>query len=177
MSASGDSVDSLDLNAWRPALEQGQRTERGLAYWLHEWLGFNVQPANKENPRAVDMVAVVHIDSKDLQSPYPSEKTPSGLEAYEHVTLDVANVLEYDPDVCLWCMVDYTPKYKTKGVFVIKAGAVQRIMKQHPERIYSRSSRTHKDKVRKVGVSIREMSQFSGPGMDRSQTVDTIHGY
>jgi hypothetical protein len=132
------------------------------------------------NKRAIDLTAttgglkpkVFPLEAKYLTSAYPSSPTPSGLQAAEHLTLDVVNIESYSDDTVIMMVTDYTPKHDTKGVFCVTAGNVQRILKAMPNRAYSRSQRTMKDKIRKVGISTEDCTLLIFPGLTQEETVD-----
>lgn len=109
---------------------------------------------NSENVRAVDlMLQEMPLEVKTAFSPYPPgnppRKTPSGLVSQDHLTIDEANVLKYKRETIILFLVCYDePK-----VFLVSAGKILDTIAACPNRIYSRSDRTEKDKRRKIGVS------------------------
>lgn len=160
------------LNQWDLALTEGKLAELAFAILLEKHLGIRVSPNNTENVKAVDCRGEFLADVKILKSPYPSQKTPSGLDKSEHITLDVANVDKYADDVAIQMIVDYTAAgVQTAGWYWITAGRVREIMAKHPERVYSRSARTAKDKSVKVGISINESNQVRLGNMTGKETA------
>lgn len=171
------------LDRWEVSIEAGNAGENKVARILTDRLGWVVQRNNLEDPKAEDLLitipatcATFTLDVKWLSSPYPSSPTPARLHAAEHLTLDVSNVEKYPPGTVIMCVVDYTQAGEkaqpTKGVFCITAGRVQTIMAHQPYRMYSRSQRTMKDKVRKVAVSIKECKVLCIDGLTQEQTAD-----
>ena len=128
---------------------------------------------NVKNP---DLRGESLLDVKILKSPYPSSPTPAGLSAEEHLTLDYANVMgDYPPHTLLVLVVDYTAAgVQTKGLHFITAGQVQEIVKNNPKRVYSRSARSTKDKIKKVAISTKECGRIAFPSMTMASSVDEI---
>ena len=160
------------LNQWDLALTEGKLAELAFAVLLGKHMGIKVTSNNTEDVKAVDCRGEFQADVKILKAPYPAQKTPSGLDKSEHVTLDVANINKYADDVAIQMIVDYTEAgVPTAGWYWITAGRVREIMSLHPERVYSRSSRSMKDKVVKVGISINEANQVRLGDMTGKETA------
>lgn len=165
------------LNAWSASVVAGARMEEAFRASLAERLGITIVKNNAADVRASDFRLECEVDVKYLQSPYPSDPTPANLSPATHLTLDVANITKYSPSTIIFMVVDYTERgVDTKGVYFVTAGRVAEIMESMPERVYRRSSRTHKDKIVKVGISVNETLTFAFPGMTTAQTVDAIRG-
>lgn len=143
------------LNNWKSSISEGKLAELAFADLLLKHMGIKLGENNAENVRAEDYSGVFIADLKYLKKPYPSSPTPSGLTRDEHATLDHANILKYDDNVLIIMVVDYTgDDSDTKGLFFITAGKVKELLLENPKLKYSRSSRSHADKVVKIGVSL-----------------------
>ena len=160
-----------ELNQWGAALSEGKLAEMAFATLMQKYMGIKVTRNNIENIKAEDCKCEFLADIKFLRSPYPSAKTPAGLDRDEHLTLDVANVDKYSDETTIVMIVDYTEAgVETEGFYFITAGEVRSIIQKHPERVYSRSARTSKDKVRKVGISTNEACQIRFGNMTGKET-------
>lgn len=164
-----------ELNQWDKALAEGKLAEAAFGIMLFKHLGIKVSANNAVNVKAVDCACEFIADVKVLQSPYPSAKTPSGLDKDEHLTLDVANIDKYHEDTLLCMVVDYTKGgVETSGFYLITVRRVREIMKAHPERVYTRSARSSKDKSVKVGISTNECCQMRFGDMTGRETGDAF---
>jgi hypothetical protein len=164
-----------ELNQWDKALSEGKLMEVAFAVLMKKHLGINVTPNNLENVKAVDNTCTFVSDLKFLRSPYPSQKTPAGLDREEHLTLDVANIDKYSDDTLLAMVVDYTESgVDTEGFYLIPVREVRAIMERDPKRVYTRSARTSKDKSVKVGISINEAAQIRFGGMSGKETGEAF---
>jgi hypothetical protein len=123
-------------------------------------IGFDYVRNNAEIRQAVDLAqANRRIEVKCAFTPYPRDPTPAGLAQAEHITLDHTNIVKYDDEVVLFIVVANYPE--RNGLFSITAGRCKAILAAHPERVYLRSKRTFKDKVKKVGFAISECLDLS----------------
>lgn len=123
-------------------------------------IGFDYIRNNFEIRQAVDLAqADRQIEVKCAFTPYPKDPTPAGLACCEHITLDHANIIKYEDDVVLFIVVANYPE--RNGLFSITAGRCKEIIAAHPERNYTRSQRTRKDKVKKIGIAISECLDLS----------------
>jgi len=161
--------------------------ERKVMAALQKYKGWDVQQNNDVNVRAVDLIVTVpgkepfHLEIKHLQAPYSDKsfRTPAGLKPREHLTVDIANLEKYPDETWIMCVVNYTqhPRYPqpTKGVYVVSAKLMKDILARAPGREYNRSTRSTKDKVRKIGISIDDCRPLIFPGMTMAQTYDAIN--
>lgn len=164
------------LDRWEASIKAGKAAEAAIAICFFTHMGMVCEDNTLENIKNTDLRGNSQLEIKILKSPYPSAVSPAGLPPEEHLTLDYKNVMEdYDPNITIWMVVDYTPVgIQTKGLYYIKAGAVQQLVKSIPGRVYSRSNRTTKDKSVKIGISTKECGRHAFPGMSLPGTVDEI---
>ena len=167
---------SNPLDRWEASIEAGKSAEAAILITFFQHLGLDLHDNTKDNVKNPDLRGECLLDSKILKSPYPAAKTPAGLEAGEHLTLDYINVMEdYPPNTMIVMTVDYTASgVPTKGLYFITAGRVREIVKQNPKRVYMRSNRTAKDKSKKIGISTKECGRIALPAMNMSASVDFI---
>lgn len=165
----------LTRNSWKEAKSVGRSAEMALIQALSKHVGLDLIRNNAENVKAEDARLDCYVDVKFLETPYPSSPTPSGLSRNEHLTLDVANIEKYPDSTLLFMIVDYRASdVDTAGLYLISAGKVRSIMTENPKRLYSRSSRSLKDKIRKVGISTSECAVLAFPSCDHKETVSVV---
>lgn len=168
-------LHALTRNSWSEAKAVGRSAEDALIRALAAHVGLDLIRNNAENVKALDARLDCLVDVKFLGTPYPSSPTPSGLRRDEHLTLDVANIEKYPDSTMLFMVVDYRASdVDTAGLFIISAGKVRAIMAQNPKRVYSRSSRSTKDKMRKIGISTEECAVLAFPALDQFDTVTAV---
>ncbi len=161
------------LNSWSASVKAGATAEVRMIDALEEHLGWIF--VKHPNGTDIDLVGGGILDIKALRCPYPSSPTPSGLTPATHLTLDYANVFKYSDSALIVMAVDYTAaEVPTKGVYYISAGRVKEIIQEHPGRVYSRSSRSRQDKVKKIGISTDDAGLIVFPGMTIEQSADLI---
>jgi hypothetical protein len=167
---------SNPLDRWEASIEAGNAAEAALILMFARHLGITLHPNAVDNPKNPDLRGEFLLDSKVLKSPYPSSPTPAGLTQEEHITLDYSNVMEdYPPDTVLAITVDYTGSgVQTKGFYLIPVFMVREIVKNNPNRVYSRSQRSSKDKSKKVAISTKECARLALPSMTLQETVAAI---
>lgn len=161
-----------ELNQWEKALPEGKLAEAAFAILMQRHMGMTVIPNNTENVRTEDCKVEFVADVKVLQAPYPSQRTPAGLDKDEHLTFDLANIDKYPDNTVLAIIADYSAAGTlTEGFYFIPVKRVREIIKEHPERVYTRSARTNRDKSVKVGISTRECSQIRFGEMTGRETA------
>ena len=163
------------LDNWEASIAEGKAAEAAIAITFFTHLGMYCEDNTKENVKNTDLRGNSLLEVKILRSPYPSAKSPAGLPPEEHLTLDHANIIDADPRVMILMVVDYTGAgLPTKGLFFTTIGKVQSLVAALPKRVYNRSTRSSKDKVKKIGISTRECGRIAFPGMTLPTTVDEI---
>jgi len=166
---------SNPLDRWEASIEAGKTAEAAIAITFYLHLGMVCEDNTKERLKNPDLRGNTCFDVKILKSPYPKEITPAGLKQGEHLTLDASNVEDYPDTTMLLMIVDYTGTgVQTKGLYYITAGRVKEILKLNHKRLYSRSQRSAKDKVRKIGISTKECGRIAFPGKTLAESVDEI---
>ena len=161
-----------ELNRWEKSLPEGKLAEAAFALLMGRHMGINVVSNNTENIKAEDCRCDFIAEIKVLRSPYPRQRTPAGLDSSKHITLDQANIDKYHDNTLLALIVDYTEQgVDTEGLYCITAKQVRQIVKDNPDRVYSRSARTVKDKSVKIGISTDECAQIRFGNMTGKETA------
>jgi len=144
------------LNAWSRSRKVGERVEDVIREALNS-VGHDLTKNNGEVKTEVDLAsqecAASRVEVKCAFTPYPSSPTPAKLQNTEHLTLDLANIEKYDDDVFIVFAVHYP---LTVGIYAIEVSKCKKIIQEQPHRVYMRSKRTGKDKMKKVGISLNE---------------------
>lgn len=103
-------------------------------------------------------------DVKAAFTPYPSEPTPSKLKKKDHITLDHKSIVDYfekfGDKLSIYVAVANYPDRKT-SLLKINSKDCFDIMNENPERTYTRSMRSFKDKVKKVGIKFEEFEDIT----------------
>jgi len=149
------------LNVWNKSRRVGERVEDIVREALNA-VGHSLNKNNDEVKTEVDLASAnnARVEVKCAFTPYPSSPTPAKLSSKEHLTLDVANIDKYDDDVFIVFAIHYP---ETKGIYAIEVRKCKEIIRDNPRRVYLRSARTGKDKLKKVGISLAECFEVKVP--------------
>lgn len=141
-------------NTWKEAKTLGSKVELLMKeVVLPQIFQTQIHCNNDKNNTLPDLrIGSVEVEIKTAFTPYPKAITPSGLPCEEHITIDYANVLNYNDNLPIFILMAYD---KPRLLF-ITAGEIKAIIKANPKRIYTRSPRSPKDKNKKIGIAASE---------------------
>jgi hypothetical protein len=163
------------LNIWANSKKVGQQLEELILAGLNKNsmdTGTEAGKWIKNNTKSKTDIDIklhgkkIYGDVKSAFTPYPSTPTPSKLSNAEHITIDLKDVDKYkDLNVTLYIVVCNYPYLDKKnngfGIYKIHSKDCWDILCKNPQRQYSRSFRSNKDKIAKVGFSINECTNIT----------------
>lgn len=159
-------------NSWDISKPIGLLVEAVVLDVLNRMPGSRIWIKNNEKDKRAPDIRIKDYeqygDVKCAFTPYPTNKTvmakngltPAGLTVHEHITLDMKDIEKYCDINLVYFIALANYEQTPAGIYCIHASTVKKIVESNPERKYTRSTRSFKDKIAKAGIAVSECSSL-----------------
>lgn len=131
------------MTDFKKDLKNGQTFEKSFRSMMSKKYNIQIERADKKVTKNPDYKSITYFECKKLREPFRNSKKYLGLEPSKTFALDVAKLEKYKRKrhpVFIVFDVDFRPKYDTNGLYVITIQKLRKLFKEHPERVFKRSS-------------------------------------